>query len=39
MFPTLGPSQAVVSFTQMEKPRLVSIDPAPSELRLLIVSR
>jgi len=31
----LTPGQAVVSFPHMERPLLVSIDPAPSELRLV----
>ena len=31
----LAPGQAVVSFPHMERPLLVSIDPAPCELRLV----
>jgi hypothetical protein len=31
----LTPGQAIVSFPHMERPLLVSIDPAPSELRLV----
>jgi DNA helicase HerA-like ATPase len=31
----LAPGQAIVSFPHMERPLLVSIDPAPSELRLV----
>ena len=31
----LAPGQAVVSFPHMERPLLVAIDPAPSELRLV----
>ncbi len=31
----LAPGQAVVSFPHMERPLLVSIDPTPSELRLV----
>jgi len=33
--PALAPGQAIVSFPHMERPLLVSIDPAPGELRLV----
>ncbi|HZZ81443.1 MAG TPA: ATP-binding protein [Gemmataceae bacterium] len=33
--PALAPGQAVVSFPHMQRPLLLSIDPAPSELRLV----
>jgi DNA helicase HerA-like ATPase len=33
--PALAPGQAVVSFPHMQRPLLVSMDPAPGELRLV----
>ena len=33
--PALAPGQAVVSFPHMQRPLLVSVDPASSELRLV----
>lgn len=33
--PGLAPGQAIVSFTSMTRPLLVSIDPAPSRLRMI----
>lgn len=33
--PGLAPGQAIVSFTSMTRPLLVSIDPAPSKLRMI----
>jgi DNA helicase HerA-like ATPase len=33
--PGLTPGQAIVSFPHMTRPLLVSIDPAPAELRLV----
>jgi predicted house-cleaning noncanonical NTP pyrophosphatase (MazG superfamily) len=33
--PALAPGQAIVSFPHMERPLLVSIDPAPCELRMV----
>ena len=33
--PGLAPGQAIVSFPHMSRPLLVSIDPTPSELRLV----